>query len=149
MKINWGTAIVITFALFMSFILYFVIKASTQKELAYDLVDEEYYKTELKYQQEINKLTNTKDLSEKFEILKMDEGLEIKFPSNFNSENTTGTVAFYRPSTKLLDFNLPILISSGNKMRIPKEKLVEGNWNITIDFKSENKGYLYKKSISY
>lgn len=149
MKINWGTAIVITFALFMSFILYFVIKASTQKELAYDLVDEEYYKTELKYQQEINKLNNTKGLSEKFEILKVDEGLEIKFPSNFNLENTTGTVTFYRPSTKLLDFNLPILISLDNKMRIPKEKLVEGNWNVSIDLESNNTAYLYKESISY
>ena len=49
-KINWGTGIVIAFVLFISFILYFVIKTSTDTTYEYDLVAKDYYKDELEYQ---------------------------------------------------------------------------------------------------
>lgn len=148
MKINWGTGIVIAFVLFIGFILYFVIRTFTMPEYQHDLVDEEYYKTELKYQEEIDKQNNVKNLDEKFTFVKNDEGLEIKFPSNFNADNTKGIVTFYRPSNKVLDFEISIIITDG-KLLIPKEKLIDGNWNVTIDFVSESKEYLYKKSLTY
>ncbi|AOW20655.1 FixH family protein [Urechidicola croceus] len=146
MKINWGTGIVIAFLLFMSFILFFVIKSSTQDQYKYDLVSEEYYKDELKYQVEIDKLNNAKSL--KIEINKVDKGIEIKFPVNFNANNTDGLVSFYRPSNKVLDFKLPLEIAK-NRMLISDEKLVQGNWNISIDFENNSKEYLIKKTISY
>lgn len=147
MKINWGTGIIIAFILFISFILYFVITITVQPEYAYDLVDEEYYKTELKYQDEIDKLKNTKKLSSAILVTKIDSGFEIEFPIEINDE-TTGTISFYRPSTKVLDFELPLQIVS-NKMKIEHEQLVSGHWNITIDFKLNSKEYLFKKSVTY
>lgn len=148
MKINWGTGIVIAFVLFMSFILFFVIRTFTLSEYQHDLVDEEYYKTELKYQEEIDKQNNLNKLDEKITFVKSEEGFEINFPSNFNADNTKGTIFFYRPSNKALDFNIPLKIID-NKVLISKEKLVEGNWNVTIDFVSESKEYLYKNSLTY
>lgn len=148
MKINWGTGIVIAFVLFISFILFFVVKATTQKEYAYDLVDEQYYKSELKYQEEIDKQNNLKDLGEKITFTKIEEGVEINFPSNFKTNNTDGIIFFYRPSAKPLDFKISIEIIDG-KVIIPKEKLVEGHWNIVIDFESEEKEYLYKNNYTY
>lgn len=50
MKFNWGTGIVIAIAGFMSFIIYFVITMSTDKNYSYDLVTDKYYQQELKYQ---------------------------------------------------------------------------------------------------
>ena len=47
MKINWGTAIVIAFVCFISFIMYFVISMSTDKKYDHDLVVEDYYGQEL------------------------------------------------------------------------------------------------------
>ena len=46
MKINWGTGIVIAFALFMSFILYFVFKVQSDSKYDNELVTEDYYKKE-------------------------------------------------------------------------------------------------------
>jgi len=46
-KINWGTAIVIAFALFMSFILFFVFKVQSDSKYDNELVTEEYYKKRL------------------------------------------------------------------------------------------------------
>lgn len=147
MKINWGTGIVIAFILFICFILYFVITIATQKKYSYDLVDEEYYKTELKYQDEIDKLKNTQKLSSKITVNRSSNGFEIKFPSEID-KTTTGTVFFYRPSNKIIDFQMPLIIVN-NEMNITHKNLISGYWNITIDFKSNTNEYLFKKLINY
>ena len=146
MKINWGTGIVIAMVLFMSFIAFFVIK-SFNTDNKHFLVDEEYYKSELKYQEEIDKLKNTKTLSSKIVISKSATGYIIEFPEEINEE-TTGTISFLRPSTKVLDFEIPLMIVD-NKMSFEHENLVSGNWNIRIDFKSNSEEYLVKRSITY
>ena len=147
MKINWGTGIVIAFVLFISFILYFVLTITFQSEYAYDLVHEEYYKEELKHQQIIDKQKNTKLLSSKILITKNEQGFEIQFPKEIGEE-TTGTVIFYRPSTKVLDFSIPIDIHN-NKMIVTHSNLISGKWNITINFTLNSEEYLFKKSVRY
>ena len=47
MKINWGTAIVIAFAVFMIFILSFVFKVQSNHKYDNELVVEDYYKKEV------------------------------------------------------------------------------------------------------
>ncbi|WP_371877551.1 FixH family protein [Aquimarina sp. Aq78] len=62
MKINWGTAIVLVFIGFISFILYFVVKMNINSDYEHDLVTEDYYKQELAFQNEINAEKNSKTL---------------------------------------------------------------------------------------
>ena len=146
MKINWGTGIVIAMALFMSFIIYFVVR-SAAPENRYYFDEEDYYKSSLKHQEVIDKLENTKTLSSKVIISKTETGYLIEFPKEINEE-ATGTVVFYRPSTKVLDFEFPLAIVD-NEMIIEHENLISGNWKITIDFKSNSEEYLVKRSITY
>ncbi|OIQ41816.1 MAG: cytochrome C oxidase Cbb3 [Bacteroidetes bacterium MedPE-SWsnd-G1] len=147
MKINWGTSIVIAFALFISFILFFVIKSHNPNN-KHDLVSEEYYKDELKFQDEIDKQNNVKNLEEAFIVQKISEGIEIQFPSQFTNDNILGVVIMARPSNKALDFETVIQLNN-NKLLLPKRNLVEGNWNLKIEFSSEGTPYLYKKSIKF
>lgn len=147
MKINWGTSIVIAFALFIGFILFFVVK-SHQKQNKHDLVSEEYYKEELKFQDEIDKQTNVKNLEERFNVINSETGIEIQFPTQFTNDNIAGKVIMARPSNKALDFETNISLTN-HKMTLPKSNLVEGNWNLKIEFTSEGVPYLYKKSIQY
>lgn len=147
MKINWGTSIVIAFVLFIGFILFFVVK-SHQKQYKHDLVSEEYYKDELKYQNEIDQLQNVKDLTEEFEISKTTSGFEILFPSQFTNANIDGIITMSRPSNKQLDFSQKIHIEN-QKVHISKEKLTQGFWDLKIEFESENKRYLVKESLNY
>lgn len=146
MKINWGTGIVIAMVLFMSFILYFVIK-SAAPENRYYFDEEDYYKSSLKYQEVIDKLETTKTLSSKVKITKTETGYILEFPKEINEE-TKGTVSFFRPSTKVLDFELPLVIND-NKMLIEHDNLVAGKWKITIDFTSNSEQYLVKRFITY
>lgn len=148
MKINWGTGIVLAFIGFISFILYFVITMNVDKNLEHDLVIEDYYKQELTFQDDLNKIENAKNLSENISYKVTEEGLVIVFPKNFDSTKITGKVFLYRPSNKQLDFVSDISLSE-NYLLIPDKRLVDGRWNITVDWKYNNELYLYKETINY
>ena len=148
MKINWGTAIVIAFVCFISFIMYFVISMSTNKKYEHDLVVEDYYQQELKYQNDINKEENAKTLITNVSLEKTNKGIIINFPKDLNINNIKGKVFLYRPSNKQLDFEIPISLSNHNLL-IPDNSLLDGRWNIKIDWTYNTKAYMYKTDIVY
>ncbi len=149
MKINWGTSIVIAFILFISFILYFIIKASTQDKYDFDLVSDSYYKDELNYQTDIDKLNNAKVLDLDIRVKKNKKGIEINFPATYITENIDGKVSLYRPSNQNLDFDIPFILTKTTTLLIPDNKLVGGRWDIKISWTKNNKEYLLKKEFVY
>jgi len=148
MKINWGTGIVLAFIGFIGFIMYFIIQMSVNKKYDHDLVTEDYYKQELQFQNDINKEENSKSLKENVSWQKTDNGLLITFPQELNENEIKGKVFLYRPSNKQLDFEIPISISNHNLL-IPDSRLLDGRWNIKIDWKYKESSYLYKEEINY
>ena len=84
MKINWGTGIVLAFIGFISFIMYFIITMNVDSKYEHDLVTEDYYAEELDYQNDINKLSNSKRLNENVSYKKTEEGLIITFPKDLD-----------------------------------------------------------------
>ncbi|WP_159023827.1 FixH family protein [Formosa sp. L2A11] len=148
MRINWGTGIVIAFGCFITFILYLVINMMTDKEYHHDMVVDDYYKKELTLQSDINKEENALKLDKNVTWSHTDNGILIQFPNAMNVSEISGTVSLYRPSNKTLDFDLPITLSN-HTLLIPKDKLVNGRWDLTIDWKNNDTSYLYKKSLVY
>jgi len=148
MKINWGTGIVIAFIAFISFIMYFVINMMTNDKYEFDLVTENYYGQELEFQHDIDKQKNAKNLVENISWSKTGDGILIQFPENLEINDITGNVFLYRPSNKHLDFETEISLSS-HTLLIPDKRLLDGRWNITIDWKYNGTSYMYKQEISY
>ncbi|AJR03446.1 FixH family protein [Siansivirga zeaxanthinifaciens] len=148
MKINWGNGIVLAFIGFISFIMYFIITMNVDEKYNHDLVTEDYYGEELEYQTSINKLNNAKNLQSNIAYEKTSEGLIIKFPEDIDYKKITGKVFLYRPSNKQLDFETAISLSKPYLL-IPDNRLVDGRWNITIDWQYNDELYLYKEIISY
>ena len=149
MKFNWGTGIVIAFIGFISFIMYFIITMNIDDKYNHDLVTEDYYAEELAYQKDIDKLKNSKNLIENITYQKTNEGLKILFPNNIDFKNITGQVFLYRPSNKQLDFETSIVSLSDSTLLIPDKRLVDGRWNIKIDWQYKGNSYLFKESIIY
>jgi nitrogen fixation protein FixH len=148
MKINWGTAIVIAFVAFISFILFFVVRMSIDNRSNHDLVTEEYYKAELGYQKEIDAEINAAKNSVKLSIKKTPEGLLVGFPEGLNYDFIIGKVSLYRPSSKHLDFDLDLNLSKAHLL-IPDKRLLDGRWDIKIFWEYEGQDYLHKESITY
>jgi hypothetical protein len=149
MKINWGTGIVIAFALFMSFILFFIIKVQTNSKYDNEFVVKEYYKKELLAQQDLDKEQNAYDLKKDQVLIKeVPEGIAIDFPKDFDFKTIQGKVSLYRPSNQKLDFEVPISLSSTHLL-IPKSNLVGGRWDISIDWNYQGKNYLNKQEVYF
>jgi hypothetical protein len=148
MKINWGTGIVIAFALFMSFILFFVFKVQSDSKYDNELVVNDYYKQELTYSKQLNKEQNAHDLLHKVTVTANENGIDIVFPNDLDITKINGKVSLYRPSSQKLDFEIPISLSSPHLL-IPKSNLVGGRWDITIDWNYEGKEFMNKETISF
>ena len=148
MKINWGIGIVIGMVLFISFIMVMVIIMITDEKYDHQMVTDSYYEKGMVYQEEIDAETNTKSLSADLMIQKTELGWLMVFPQEVNQSVVDGSVEMYRPSNEKLDFSMPLKLQ-GNQMLIPKEKLIEGQWKISVYWKMGNKPFLYKKELTY
>lgn len=146
MKINWGTGIVIAFALFISFILYFVFSVQSNSKYDNELVYEEYYKQDSKFGEEMVRIQNAQDLVQKPLISNSSKGISIVFPEDYILKNIKGKVSFYRPSNKKFDFSIPISLSSST-LNVPKEKVLGGRWDINMEWQYNGKQYLTKETI--
>ncbi len=146
LKLNWGWSIFIAIGMFMSFILYFVIKVQTNSSYDNELVIEDYYKQEIGFQQEINKQQNAQNLQEKVQINTTPKGIEVVFPKVFEATKIKGKMSLYRPSNLKLDFEKSFSLSTSNLL-IPTSELVSGRWDITLDWTYEGKSYLNKQTI--
>jgi len=147
MKINWGTSVVIAFALFMTFILYFIITVQTNKKYDNDLVVEEYYKYDVHYSDEMIRVQNAYDLDEKPTIAYTTKGILITFPDAFVPKNIKGNISLYRPSNKKLDFEIPISLSNPSLL-ILKSDLVDGRWDVNMEWQYEDKEYLTEVKLN-
>lgn len=146
MKINWGKGIVIAFILFMSFILYFVITMITNPKYDNEMVVEEYYKVDAEYGTVMDQLNAGNALKEKVKISHNAESISVVFPSDVTANKINGIVTLYRPSSKILDFEVPIKIST-SELKIPADKLAGGVWKITVAWNYDGKKYMTTEQL--
>lgn len=146
MKINWGTGIVIAFALFMTFILYFVFEVQSNSKYNNDLVVEEYYKHDSHFQDEMARIQNAHDLQQRPLISYDENGVKIAFPATFESDKVKGNVLLYRPSDKKFDFDTQIALTNSSLL-IPQKKLIKGRWDVNMEWEYKGTKYLSKEVI--
>lgn len=146
MKINWGTGIVIAMALFMSFILYFVLQMTISSEYDGEMVTEDYYQQEYVYQQEIDAQQNANALKQNIQVNRDKDAFYVSFPKDFDYKTITGTIYMYRPADKKLDFKVPIELESAS-YTIPSDKLAEGKWEMKISWQYQDVDYRFNKVV--
>ncbi len=148
MKINWGIGIVIAMALFMGFILFFVITMITDRTYDYEMVVDDYYKQEIGFQGELDGRNNAANLPNKIRVEQSLKGILIVVPDEIAPNMENGSVYFYRVNKKDLDFEKPISLSE-NKMLIPASELLPGRWDISIRWQMNGKTYITQDQITF
>lgn len=146
MKLNWGTGIVVVILCFMAFILQYVIRVQFDAQYDNEMVTEDYYQKESEIDANRLKTENAFALGSALRFEKLAEGLMIYFPENIDSKIIKGKVSLYRPSNQALDQTIPIELSS-NHLLIPKSRLVDGRWDITLEYTYKGVSYLKKQTL--
>lgn len=133
---NWGTGITIFIIFFVLMNVVFGIIAVNTKV---DLVRTDYYESELKYQQVIDKKSNYHDLEVKPVFNVSGNTVTVIFPGN--QKKITGSLTLYRPSNAGLDVNYNFTLDQKDAVTYTYNGLVRGAWKAKIEFSDGSKEY--------
>ncbi|MGG5577336.1 FixH family protein [Myroides sp. C15-4] len=147
MKFNFGTGIVIAIALFMIFILQYVIRVQVDAKYDNQLVTENYYQQEVEVDSRREREMKALKLDEQVTIYSTSNGIKIGFPESFDYNKIHGKIFLYRPSNQQLDFDTLISLSSSNLL-IPNTNLVDGRWDIVVEWNYNDESYRNVKQIT-
>ncbi len=140
---NFGHKIAITYGAFVVFMISLVTFCVKQDDIT--LVSPDYYKKEIAYQDEIDKIKNTANLSAPVRIEKIDEFLQVTFPEEIR--NAKGTLQFYRPSDVKLDFQVPLHVNAEGWQKVPVKSITSGQWILKLEWEHKGLSYLKEEKI--
>jgi hypothetical protein len=136
LKFNWGAGIAVSYLGFVALILMLVVMSMRQK---IDLVTNEYYTQELKFQTQISKTQRAHALAEPLRWNVTDEAVTITYP-NEKAGFVSGSVRFYCPSDASNDRTFEVK-ATDNKQVIPTESVPAGRYFLQVDWKQGSETY--------
>ena len=143
MKFNWGMKILIAYLLFVVGMLTLVFMSSMQNR---DLVSENYYEDEIRYQTTINQSNNTSSLSGNIEVIKVNNQIQIKFPKEFSRSKTSCNWSLYFSADKSRDLNGSFVTNDGlANLKINND--MHGTYLIKLNIINGMKGYYFEKTM--
>jgi len=145
MKINWGTGIVIALVVMISGMIYLVSIAVRQD---YDLVDKDYYQKSVNYQQHIEEVKNTAELTEKIRLEQTTDSLKLIFPTLSSIQDYSGEIHFYSPVEEKRDETLKLKLDSNFSQLISLKSLNPGRYTVKIDWSVGKVSYYQEEEIT-
>ncbi|MCT4589422.1 MAG: FixH family protein [Carboxylicivirga sp.] len=144
MKFNWGHGIVLVIVTGVIGFLSLVFITTRER---IDMVTDDYYPKELKYDEQITKIKNYNALTKKV-VITSDKGIQIEFPDNIADANAIiGKVHLYRPSDKSLDVEKEIKLNPDYQMSLSSDKLKKGKYELIIEWEANGQPYLTKQEL--
>ena len=140
MKMNWGTKLVIGMGLFMAFII--TLAVLMMRSGSDDLVDQDYYQKGIEYDKDyVRKSQMQKDQAEP--EISIGDSLRIIF-----KEPATGSIRFLHPSDNKMDRTVSLNSGTADEVSLPLTAIAKGHWKLIIEWKSEEKEYMFEKNIT-
>ena len=138
---NWGYRIALLYTGFAVFMLTMV---SLTFQYKVNLVAKDYYKQEMAYQDEIDKMNNVNQMTIKPEIKYNAETQMLDL--HIATTKAEGEIHFFRPADSQEDFKLPLLLQN-QLQSIPCQEMPKGLWRLKINWQSEGKSYYIEEKI--
>lgn len=139
---DWGKGILLVIIGFVGFILTLVVISVKQEDI--QLVTENYYEKEIKYQDQIEREKSAAALNRK--VLEYDpqtKALILDLPVGAN-----GNLQLFRPSDARLDQGLDLNITEVGKTTVPLVKLKAGYWRVQLTWTENGVEFYEEKKIS-
>jgi hypothetical protein len=141
---NWGNRLILVFFVFAGFMAYLAYRASG---VNIDLVDDNYYKDELKYQDNIDGSKRVKELSSAVALQQDDKFVTVQFPEEIKKSGAKGTIWFYCASDVNKDRHITIQLDSSARQQIELSKFSPGNYVVKFDWLTNNEKYYTEKNF--
>ncbi len=139
MKVSWGVGITLSIIVFMLISVMFIYIAFNQDV---NLVRDDYYEAEVKYNETMEKVKRTSALVDKLKISVIENNIQLQFPKISKSENINGNILLYRPSERNKDLSITIRPDSNYLQTINTANMLSGMWKVKVDWTADSISYL-------
>jgi nitrogen fixation protein FixH len=142
----WPIAIVIYFAIFITFIVSFIVWASHQRT---DLVRADYYEAEIKFQQQIDRVERSRPVEAAVAVtydLKSSK-ITVQLPPETH-QGAFGKIELYRPSDARQDKQIKLAADSKGQQQLDVRHLKSGLWKVRVTWTSSGQEYFVEKPIT-
>lgn len=139
---NWGKGVLLSIIAFVGVIMTMVVISVRMEGI--ELVTDDYYEKEIKYQEQIDKEKSTIALGR--EVLIFDAQNKVMILDL--PIGAKGTLNLFRPSDETLDQELEIEIIEEGHKKVSVEDLKAGYWKIQLNWMEGGKSYYQEKKIS-
>jgi nitrogen fixation protein FixH len=141
----WPITIIAFFALFISFLASFIVFASRQHV---DLVREDYYEEELRFQQQLDRVKRTQGSGQSASVAYSADQhcIAVRLPFA-TAENMTGRIHLYRPSDAKLDCDWPLIVDSQGQQRLDASQLQAGLWRVRVQWLRNGQEYYCDQAV--
>lgn len=134
---NWGKGIVMVYVLFVAGMLYLVFQSKQQK---LDLVVDDYYQQELKFQGQIDATQRAIDAGAKPVILEKDGAYMLQIPGA-SGEAVSGTLLAYCAADKNKDQKMDLHQTNSGQWVLPLSGLATGKYVFKVQWKQHEEAY--------
>ncbi|GAA4752816.1 FixH family protein [Flavisolibacter ginsenosidimutans] len=145
MRISWGYKIFMAYTTFALGILFLAYKASHQN---FDLVTENYYEAELKYQDVIDQKSHVAQLSEAPKIQHTVNTVSVQLPKEFANKTVEGEIYLYRPSDASKDIRKKFSTAQAF-YELNLDKDLSGSYEVKLSWQSEGKRFFQEQKIFF
>lgn len=141
----WPAAIIAFFIVFATFIACFIIWAVRQNQ---DLVSENYYENEVRYQQQLDRVKRTQSLATQTAVTfdPSRKNILITVPAG-QAPGASGRIRFYRPSNARLDHDVPMTLNAAGTQLVDTQALAAGLWKIRVEWSAGGQDYFFDQPV--
>jgi hypothetical protein len=141
---NWGHKIILGYGLFVALVATMITICVKQDDI--HLVSKDYYKEEIAYQGQIEKLTNTRKLGQPVELRYAQAGTaRLSLPAS--QAPAQGHILFFRPADARRDVKFPLHLDANGNQDISLATLAKGLWKVKITWHLAGKDYLSEQTL--
>jgi hypothetical protein len=136
---SWGYRVTLLYCSFVALIITLVVISVRQDDI--HLVSKDYYKEEIAYQDQINKMNNVKRLQGKLGFTYTGEKGEVLFSFPDQVKGATGEIVFFRPSDARKDVKVSLRMQEDNTQVVNVQQLDRGLWKVKIYFNANGQEF--------
>lgn len=142
---NWGNKLLLVFVVFAAGMAFLVYRSVSTN---YELVEKDYYKQELRYQQVIDGTREANSLATGVTLTQSEKGIVLQLPGEMKDKNLSGEVWFYCAYDGKKDKKFSLQADRNAVQSFALELVQPGNYTVKINWKDGQKSYYSEKTLT-
>ena len=142
---NWGNKLLLAFIVFGAGMFYLVYRSVSTN---YELVEKDYYKQELRYQQVIDGANRVNQLNSSVKIQQTASGIMLELPEEMKNKEVTGNILFYCAYDQKKDKSFSLQPGVDGIQLFKLSEIDPGNYTVKINWIQNEKNYFSEKTLT-